>query len=59
MATGTNHKKAYHLIKIGSKDDSEGDAFDYFGRFMRGLPESDLGKLVKFITGSDLVTVLY
>ena len=30
--------------------------FNYFKSFVRGLPESDLGKLVKFITGSDLLT---
>ena len=46
----------YHLIKM-RRDDSERDAFNYFKRLVRGLLESDLGKLVKFIPGSDLLTV--
>ena len=44
------------LLKSDPRDDSERDAFNYFKSFVRGLPESDLGKLVKFITGSDLLT---
>ena len=50
-------KKLITLLKSHPRDDSERDAFNYFKRFIRGLPESDLGKLVKFITGSDLLTV--
>ena len=50
-------KKLITLLKANPTDDSERDAFNYFKRFIRGLPESHLGKLVKFITGSDLVTV--
>ena len=50
-------KKLITLLKSDPRDDSERDAFSYFKRFIRGLPESDLGKLVKFITGSDLLTV--
>ena len=50
-------KKLITLLKSDPRDDSERDAFSYFKRFIRGLPEPDLGKLVKFITGSDLLTV--
>ena len=39
------------------RDDSERDPFSYIKKFIRGLLEPDLGKLVKFITGSDLLTV--
>ena len=51
-------KKLITLLKSDPRDDSERDTFNYFKRFIRGLPEQDLGKLVKFITGSDLLTVL-
>ena len=47
-------KKVITLLKSDPGDDSERDAFSYSKRFIRGLSESDLGKLVKFITGSDL-----
>ena len=47
-------KKLITLLKLDPRDDSERDAFSYFKRFIRGLPEPDLGKLVKFITESDL-----
>ena len=50
-------KKLITLLKSDPRDDSERDAFRYFKRFIRGLPESDLGKRMKFITGSDLLTV--
>ena len=50
-------KKLITLWISDARDDSERDAFSYFKRFIRGLPEPDLGKLVKFITGSDLLTV--
>ena len=45
-------KKLITLLKSDLRHD-----FNYFKGFIRGLPESDLGKLVKFITGSDLLTV--
>ena len=50
-------KKLITLLKSDPRDDSERDTFSYFKRFIRGHPEPDLGKLVKFITGSDLLTV--
>ena len=50
-------KKLITLLKLDPRDNSERDAFSYFKRFIRGLPEPDLGKLVKFITGSDLLAV--
>ena len=53
----TTTKKLVTLLKSDPRDVSERDAFNYFKRFIRGLPESDLRKLVKFITGSDLLTV--
>ena len=43
-------KKLITLLKSDARDDLERDAFNYFMRFIRGLPESDLGKPVKFIT---------
>ena len=52
-------EKFITLLKSDPKDDSERDAFTYFKRFIQELPQSDLGKLVKFITGSNLLlTVL-
>ena len=45
-------KKHITLLKSDPRDDSERDAFNYFKRLIR-----DLGKLVKFISGSDLLTV--
>ena len=50
-------KKFNTLLKLDPRDDSERGAFNYFKRFIPGFPESDLAKLVKFITGSDLLTV--
>ena len=50
-------KKLITLLKSDPRDHSERDDFSYFKRFIRELPEPDLGKLVKFITGSDLLTV--
>ena len=54
---GPTTKKLITLLKSDPREDSERDGFNYFKRFIQGLPESDLGKLVKFITGSDLLTV--
>ena len=50
-------KKFNTLLKLDPRDDSERGAFNYFKRFIPGFPESDLAKLVKFITGLDLLTV--
>ena len=47
--------KLITLLKSDPKDDSERDAFNYFKTFIQELPQSDLGKLVKFITGSNLL----
>ena len=50
-------KKLITLLKLDPRDDLERDTFNSFKRFLRGLPESALTKLVKFITGSDSLTV--
>ena len=50
-------KKLITLLKLDPRDDLERDTFSSFKRFIRGLPESVLTKLVKFITGSDSLTV--
>ena len=50
-------KKLITLLKSDPRDDLEKDAFSYFKRFIRGLTESNLEKLVKFINGTDLLTV--
>ena len=40
-------KKLITLLKSDPREDSERYDFNYFKRFIRGLPESHLGKLVK------------
>ena len=51
-------KKFNTLLKLDPRDDSERGAFNYFKRFIPGFPESDLAKLVKFITPSIDVTFI-
>ena len=41
------------LLKPKPRADSVRDASNFLKRFMKGLPESDLGKLVKSVTALD------
>lgn len=52
-------KKLISLLKAEPKDDSERDAFAYFKRFIRGLNDVNVGKLLQFITGSNMIIVSY
>ena len=45
------------LIECNTSDESEKECLGYFKRYVKGLDLSMLKKLLKFLTGSDLMTV--
>ena len=50
-------KKIVALLMTDPKDDAEREAFGFFKRFVRGLDIVHLKKLLKFLTGSDMIIV--
>ena len=50
-------KRTIALIDASPNDDAEKDALNYFKRFIRGLNQETLKKLLRFITGSDIIVV--
>ena len=48
-------KKLIKLISALPKDEGERDALSYFKRYIRGLKEEMLKKLLQFLTGSELL----
>ena len=50
-------KKVLEIPRASPKDDSEQDSFNYFKRYIIGLEMVDLRKLLKFLTGSDIIIV--
>ena len=50
-------KRIIALIDASPNDDAEKDALNYFKRFIRGLNQETLKKLLRFITGSDIIVV--
>ena len=50
-------KKVVKLLKSNPLSDAEKDALSHFKRYIRGLDDRMLGKLLNFLTGSDIITV--
>ena len=50
-------KRLIGLIDASPNDDAEKDALSYFKRFIQGLDQKMLKKLLRFLTGSDIIVV--
>jgi len=50
-------KKVCSLLTASPQNDGERDALSHLKRFVRGLDVGNLGKFLKFLTGSDLLIV--
>ena len=48
-------KKIINIIRVNPCNDAEREALGFFKRYIKGLEAIQLKKLLKFITGSDLI----
>lgn len=54
-----DRKKVISLFKPSKMNDSEKESFGYLKRYIKGLEVLHLKRLLKFLTGSDLIIVQY
>ena len=51
------NRKLLNLLRAHPKDDSEREALSYLKRYIKGVNEQDLKKVLQFLTGADIVIV--